>query len=395
MSISNGLDPARLTPVASLNRVRFVELPGLALPTDMVGRTAYELLSARALADLARPYAGALELAEGEAAEGPSIFESLDRGFGDESSPAHAAADLVARRFGERLGWLIVTLRRGDAVSRAARPDWDDSYWRHWAGITTVYLAGGIPSGRIGPRLAEQASSILATVGLAACSVRVAPWPAILPLIGAASLPLSIGMGLPGWLGGGACSTTIVLDFGQSLVKRGCAEYEPGARDQARSLSRLRVFPPVPARWSVLPSDPASMAEHAERLGNSMVTTMVETWRAAQAITGDVSETIVASFASYIRDGQPLARQGGPYAELKALSDNLERRLSDRVSQDIGCSLTVRLLHDGSAAAQALAGEEHAAVMMLGTALGVGFPPASVLSCSLSPRFTVTDAVLA
>jgi hypothetical protein len=52
----------------------------------------------------------------------------------------------------------------------------------------------------------------------------------------------------------------------------------------------------------------------------------------------------------------------------------------------IGRSLTMRLLHDGSAAAQALAGKEHAAVMMLGTALGVGFPPASGLGWAAHSR---------
>src|SRR5215212_1746695 len=69
--MSTGLDPAQLTPAASLNRVRFVEVPGLALPPDMLGRTAYELLSARALDDLSRQ----------------------DANMG-----------AVARRFGERLG---------------------------------------------------------------------------------------------------------------------------------------------------------------------------------------------------------------------------------------------------------------------------------------------------
>ena len=44
------LDPARLTPAASLNRVRIVDLPGLALDPDVRGQTGYELLSAQARA---------------------------------------------------------------------------------------------------------------------------------------------------------------------------------------------------------------------------------------------------------------------------------------------------------------------------------------------------------
>ena len=79
-----------------------------------------------------------------------------------------------------------MTLRRGDAASRAVRPDWDDTYWRHWAGISTVYLGGGIVSGRLGPRLVEHASRTLAEAGMAACAIRLAPWPAHLPSIGTA-----------------------------------------------------------------------------------------------------------------------------------------------------------------------------------------------------------------
>src|SRR4051794_36574098 len=105
------LDPANLTPAASLNRLRFTELAGLDLPDGMVGWAAYALLSARAMASL-----------------------TARHGIGDEA----------ARRFGERLGWLLATLKRGDPASRSARPDWDDSYWRHWASVKTVYLGGGV-----------------------------------------------------------------------------------------------------------------------------------------------------------------------------------------------------------------------------------------------------------
>ena len=144
-----GLDPARLTPTASLNRVRFVETADLALPPEMIGRSAYDLLSARALADLAREHPAARRPAPDQHAD---PLAALDRD----------AVEAVARRFGERLGWLLAVLRRGDAAHRAARPDWDESYWRHWAGISTVYLGGGLVSGRLGPRLVEHAARTLA-----------------------------------------------------------------------------------------------------------------------------------------------------------------------------------------------------------------------------------------
>ena len=43
------LDPDNLTPAASLNRVRLVSGPTLALPKHLEGRTAEEVLSANAI----------------------------------------------------------------------------------------------------------------------------------------------------------------------------------------------------------------------------------------------------------------------------------------------------------------------------------------------------------
>jgi hypothetical protein len=334
--MSERLDPANLTPAASLNRVRFTELWGFQIPARMVDWAAYALLSAKALADLTA-----------------------------RSGDPHEAA----RRFGERLGWLLVTLRLGDPASRAARPDWDDSYWHHWAGITTIHLGGGVVAGEVGTRIAEQAAQTLIDAGMGDCRVGVAPWPEHLPLIGAAR-------------SGVDASSAVVFDFGHSYVKRAVCRYQAG------SLSELRLLPRQPARLPKVPPGSDPTPEQTRHLGEQLVATMAETWRAARMADPAVSSTIVASLASYVRDGQPLARQGGGYAYLLSLSENLAAWLAARLSDTLGQGITVRLLHDGTAAATAFAGEPHAAVIMLGTSLGVGFPPAHARS-QIHPRFEV------
>ncbi len=339
--VSDGLDLANLTPVASLNRVRFTELAGLPIPAGMVGWAAYALLSAKALADL---------------------------------TTRHGSADEAARRFGERLGWLLATLKRGDPASRAARPDWDDTYWGHWAAIRQVFLGGGVVSGSQGPVVAEHAERLLSRVGITNCTVAVAPWPEHLPLVGAARSAHD-------------ASATVVLDFGQSFVKRGWALAENG------SLTALRLLPRQPARWTDLGSRAEPPIEDVRALADFMIQSMVDTWRKAQETEPEVSTTVATSIASYVHDGQPLPRQGGAYPQLLRLTDNVERWLSERLSEESGRPMAVRLLHDGTAAARALAGEPHAAVITLGTALGVGFPSSATPCLPLSPRFALLDAV--
>jgi hypothetical protein len=368
---NGGLDPAALTPVASLNRVQFAELTGLSLPPEMIGKTAYELLSARALADLALECADAFGLVEGGAERPAMITQRLDQAIVEGAPTARAAADAVARQFGERIGWLLVTLRRGDPASRLARPDWDDSYWRHWANISTVYLGGGVAGGQIGPQLVEHASGTLAAAGMADCSIRLAEWPSLLPLIGAAR------MAPP------ETDTMVVLDFGQTLVKRGIAGYQAG------DLARLSVLPALPAHTIGLRGSPEALVDGVQRLGVGISETVAEVWRSAGDMESHVIPVILASVASYFRDGQPLARQGGPYAALLDLSENLEDWLSARLSLTLQRPMRVRLLHDGTAAAQAMAGERDAAVITFGTALGVGFPSATLGSRPLTRGFTV------
>src|SRR5215212_8095931 len=337
--VTSGLDPDNVTPAASLNRVRFTKLSGLPIPAGMIDWAAYALLSARALANLT----------------------------------AQHGVEEAARRYGDRLGWLLVTLRLGDPASRAARPDWDDSYWRHWAGITTIYLGGGIVSGEVGRQIAEQAARTLAGAGMSDCRVQVAPWSEHLPLIGAARMI----QGAP---------AAVVFDFGQSFVKRAFAAY------QADTLTVLRLLPRVRAALPEFPPGTEPTIEQTRVLADSMVETIVETWRAARTAEPEISRTIVASIACYIRDGQPMVRRGGAYAYLLDLTDNVASWLSERLSHAVGQELSVRLLHDGTAAATALAGEPNAAVIMLGTALGVGFPPPTSPGQPLAPGFAVQGA---
>ncbi|HLY30413.1 MAG TPA: hypothetical protein VKQ36_05265, partial [Ktedonobacterales bacterium] len=110
-------DPERLTPVASLNRVRIFDLPGLAFDPQVSGKTAHELLSARQVARAIRENAPSLALVAYERADDATLLRQFDHCFVDDDPSIREAAIALARRFGRYLAYLILTLKRGDLVN--------------------------------------------------------------------------------------------------------------------------------------------------------------------------------------------------------------------------------------------------------------------------------------
>ena len=364
--MTGGLDPHRLTPVASLNRVRIVDLPGVVLPPEVCGAVACDLLSAPALADHLRSRAGQLGLSAVRAAEPDVLLRRFDECFEHPDSTIRAAAEGVARQFGAYLGYVLLTLKRGDSANRAVRPEWGDGYWRHWGGVTRVRIGGGVVAGRLGPRLVAHAAQTLTDAGIDDCGVQLARWPTLLPLVGAARVMPPAG------------PSAVVLDFGHSFIKRACAEYHHD------TLTALRLLPAVPTPPTELTT------EGVGRLAQYVASVVADTQCEAADPGVALAPTVVVSLAAYVRDGQPLLRTGDPFAAMATIAGNLEVWLSERASERAGQPLEVVLRHDGTAAAYACAGVERAAVITMGTALGVGFsPPADGLR-PIGPGFSIT-----
>ena len=79
----------------------------------------------------------------------------LDEGLRSENARKRQMAEQVARRFGRRLGLLLLMLKTGERENRLARDDWDDSCWEFWKALDTVILTGGLASGMLGRRFKE------------------------------------------------------------------------------------------------------------------------------------------------------------------------------------------------------------------------------------------------
>jgi hypothetical protein len=345
-------DPQHLTPSASLNRVRIIDLPGLSVDSEVKGQTGFQLVSAAALARLIRQRAASLAL-------DPDLDDhKLCLGLNDclvsTKATTRASAEGIGRRIGRNMGYVLLTLRRGDAVNRAARDEWDDSYWHHWGRIEQVWLGGGLVSGRLGPVVREHASAVFGEAGVQDFIIQTSPYASILPLVGAARYAP------PG------CDVALVFDFGSTTIKRAQAIYR---RDE---LVELRCLTSRPTGWTEIEGMSSDPVLQATRFFDHLVSVIIDTRR---SVGLSPLSPILASVAAYVKDGHPMLTQGSAYYQLPLMADNLQAAMAQRLGTRPGDTANVLLIHDGTAAAATYAGAKHAAIVMMGTALGVGFPP--------------------
>ncbi len=349
----------------SLNRVRIVALPGITLPEDAVGKTGYELLSARRLASQVQRHAAALRLDPNQ----PDLLRAFNDCFTACPGPVEAAvspqirsiSEEIAVDYGRSLGYLLLTLKRGDPANRAARKDWDGRHWSFWAGINTVWVGGGLVSGHLGPIAIHEAGRVLHQAGFPDFAVRLSPQGADLPLVGLSRLA-PVG-----------AQAMLLLDFGGTAVKRAIAEYQDG------QLVQLHRLPALPTPCESVHQASVELADVTAFAGR-VLSIISQTWREVerQLRTGRLTPTIAISLACYLRDGQPPPSEMGCYGRLQRLSDNLQTYLAGQLSERLGQPIQLHLYHDGTAAALAYGGSGETAVIMLGTAVGIGFPSANL-----------------
>ena len=359
------LDPFNLTREASVNRAAIIDLPGVELPADVRGQRAYDLLSAIAISAAIKPYKTALGIADNT--PDTSLPPALDRCLQSGDDAIREQADAVAKIIGVRFGCLLLMLKRGDTINRQARTEWDDSYWAHWATIQRVIIGGGLNRHVLGQRIAHHAQAFLRQHGLPEMVVDRANYATQLSLIGAArTVPVNT-------------SSALVFDFGQTQVKLALALYRDDALTRLQLASALASGCDTQNLYAV-----GDMAQ-AQFRADFMVQIITMALRQANP----APNVVMCSLSSYVQHGQPADR--GCYGVLGFLSDNVEQYFADRLSTDLGRPVAFRLLHDGTAAAAAYAGAEHAAVITMGTALGIGFPPPVERVHPLAADFSVAD----
>lgn len=309
----------------------------------MRGMVGYDLLSTQALNALIQPYTREVAV------------------FYEQAALEVDWAVAIAHTLGERLGCMLLVLTRNDAQTQQTNPDKPAAYWTHWSAIHQIYLGGGFVRGKAGEIIATQAqATVQSLANEPGYQVIRAEHPQYLPLLGAARTVQ-------------AGNRASILDFGGSYVKRAIAHY---TKDH---LSRLQI------RES-LPNDCSTHADDARFIFERMVDIIVQSYTEVDA------PVVPISIASYVSErGQPLLTQAGTYMQLAQLTPDVPAALSQATSDRLGTTVEVKLLHDGTAAALYYAPLEHAAVIMIGTALGSGYSVSrpGLALCPVSPMLVV------
>lgn len=338
-------DPYHLRPLASLNRRQFISLPGI--DPELAGKTGWELLSRQAFIQLIQGQAPKLGL---ETIAPPDLPLHLNALLASPAGSRRAIAETIADQYGRRLGYLIASIILSPHGLTAPLVPWEEAYLKHWQEeVQEIILGGGLASGQFGQRLGPAVERALDQCGLPGRRVEAAAYPAYLPLIGAAR---SIGPDAPG--------PVIVVDFGGTQAKRGVAFF-----DEAQALHKLRVLPSQSLETLMEPGQTAELAA-------AMVRIIVETINAAGST---ITPHILCSVAAYVQDGQPMNINRGAYTWLNHILPNITGWFSQQISAMNGTPVEIEFGHDCDTAARAYAGQSKAAVLMLGSALGVGFVP--------------------
>jgi hypothetical protein len=176
----------------------------------------------------------------------------------------------------------------------------------------------------------------------------------VLPLIGLARTP-------PGPDG-----QRIVLDFGHTAVKRGIASIDGGR------LVRLAVLANLPA-------------PPADNVVEGLLQIVADTFRSARSHGATLQPSVRLSLATYMGHGRPVDSHS-LYAVLGSLPRaTVQRELQQRTD----APLRLSYVHDGTAGARAVSGPRRSALIMLGTALGIGFAPPPAALLPLAARFSL------
>jgi hypothetical protein len=296
----------------------------------------------------------------------PADFpECLNALLASPDEPIRRIAESIAAQYGRRLGYLIASIMLSPRGLTSPIVRWEKAYLQHWKQkVEDIVLGGGLSNGRFGELIRPVAEGVLVQCGIRGLRIHVSRYPSYLPLIGMAR---SAPKGIQG--------SVVVTDFGGTKGKRGLTFFKDHV------LYRLQVLPSHDVAAFTHPGKTTELA-------HKMVASIAETIGEADPST-PLAPNVLCSVAAYVQGGQPIRVDRGGYYALHRISPDLCAWFSQQIGQATGKTVQIEFYHDCDVAARALAGRSNTAVLMLGSALGVGFVPPGEGYRPVSDRFTL------
>ena len=340
-----------LTPVCSLNKAIMAKAPISGIDDSLQGKTFRDIFSTQLLVDeiknTARDYN--IDISDFDDYMLPKL---LDSALISNDVKYNRFADKISKKFGDRLGMLLLTLKLSEKENRVAREDWSDEHWDYWANLDTVIFVGGLASSMLGRRFKERIQGVFDRAKAKPYNIMLFDNATYVGVMGCARLMKDN-------------STSLVFDFGHTNLKR-CVI--------TKGVEEITYFTPiesVKSQYVGRVSDNEDALEEALKLHKHLVKTIADTYRRC-VDRYDLSDEIIISIANYNAGGELNPVRGG-YAKLTTLGRDYSKILSEDLSSELHGKVKIRLVHDGTANALYFAEVKNAVCISLGTAFGVGF----------------------
>ncbi len=341
-----------LTPVCSLNKAVMAKLPVYGVDDSLEGLTFREIFSTQAIVDeikaLAKTYS--IDISDFDDYMLPKL---LDKALISDDIKYNQFASKIAVKFGDRLGLILLSLKKGEKENRDVRPDWDERHWSYWAQLDKIVFVGGLASSMLGRRFKERIQHIFDIAKEEPYDIMLFDNGTYVGAMGCGKLMKDN-------------TTSLIFDFGHTGLKR-CIV--------TRGEEQIVEFTALESVKSLYmhskPQEGEDEWETALLLHKHLVKTIVDTHRKYYD-KFDLSNEIIISIANYNAGGQLNSERGG-YAKLTQLGDDYAKILVEDLSSMLHRRVKVRLVHDGTANALYFSELENTACISLGTAFGVGF----------------------
>ncbi|KHD35906.1 hypothetical protein NL50_11580 [Clostridium acetobutylicum] len=345
-----------LCPNASINNLFIEKMPTDKVNENLQGKTAIEVFSTESFIKEIKKNANELNL-DVDKIEEKILPKYLNDFLEYDYCLSKRIANNIVKLFGERLGVILLILKKGEKENRLKKKDWDQRHWDYWRDIKNVILAGGLSSSKLGENLRYHAYKVFENSNEDGYNIILSP--------------NSSNIGIKG------CSRYIkennreeiylVFDWGQTFIKRGLVTI---GKDGTKEIINLNKVLSKHVLCSF--KDVREEKKEAINLHKYLLSIIVRTLKEIQDKVKKVQDNIVISVANYVRNGT-MANRGG-YGKLRLLTNNYEKYLSCSLYRITKREFKIKLIHDGTAMAAEFSNYPNSVCISLGTVFGVGFP---------------------